>query len=140
MNRVLSIGCGALCGWCGVAALDATLSAGLPVLGNFLSLQLYLLGLIVGAGLGRLRPSRWWLRLTAISAVIGAAATVVMLSLTPPWHSKIGWRNCGLVAGPLWARSPYPVKTPSCGILSMCANESSWDMRPALAAAGCPPP
>lgn len=140
MHRSLAFLCGSIAGGGLIAALDAGLSVAAPVLGSFLPIAWYLGSMFVVGVLATLRPSRRWRLLALAALLIGGAGAATMLTLQPRWDSKIGWRACRLVAGPWHLRSPYPVATPACGILAMCANESAHDVSRLIRAKGCPAP
>jgi hypothetical protein len=88
------------------------------------------LGALVGPLLGgRLQGEgavRRLLRaLTAVVAVAGVAGASWMALARPgtPWSSHCAWRYCARALGPALDRSPFPVGTPPCSALQMCANE-----------------
>ena len=84
--------------------------------------------------------------LVTIVCIGGLFGTIALSTLTPLWGSKCGWRYCARALGPSPMRSPFPVGTPSCGNLHMCANEFPYTPaeRPYFDALierhDCPPP
>lgn len=88
------------------------------------------IGAVVGPFLGRKLhgdgPLRRPLRaLVGVAVGLGLLGAAGMTSgfLPPRWDSHCAWRYCGRALGPGLGRSPFPVGTPSCGSLHMCANE-----------------
>ena len=83
-------------------------------------------------------------------AVVGAGVmllgTATLTFLPPAWSSHCGFRYCGRALGPSLFRSPFPVGTPSCQNLHMCANEyplTQGEMRELMelmSSRGCEPP
>lgn len=123
-----------------VAVADAGLTELAPVLGAFLPIVFYLGGMGLFGLIAVFKPGSTWRWTAVLMLVVGVICGARMLTLDPPWESKIGWQSCRLVAGPWHLRSPYPVATPDCGILSMCANESRYDMTRLMKARRCPAP
>ena len=83
-------------------------------------------------------------------AVLGAAGTILgaaILTVAPPmWRGKCGFRYCGRALGPGLFRSPFPVGTPPCQTLHMCANEYQFgpgeyrSLTTMMERLGCEPP
>ncbi len=58
--------------------------------------------------------------------LLGAGA---LTFFQPPWGAHCGFRYCGRVMGLGLFQSPFPVGTPSCRDLHMCANEFPFTER-----------
>lgn len=139
----------------GLACLDVLLTvfcARFPLL-------FYLLAGAIGAGIGTLirRKGRGWLdsHPTVKKSLKGLALTgcffgllsAGFLTFSPTnWQTKCSWRHCGRALSFSLLDTPYPVGTPSCRALHMCANE--YPLNPAQHAEldrliklqGCPEP
>lgn len=138
LNRA-SIGWGVLLGLGLVALLDASATTVLPIV-SFLPRLYYVIGGIVFGAAAAVIPIRWWRWLGLSGALVGGLCVAWMTTLTPRWQTHAGWQNCRLIAGPWYARSVVPVAVPGCGVLSMCANETRYDLGPLMREAGCPAP
>lgn len=123
-----------------IATADAGFTELAPLITSFIPISIYLGGMLLFGIVAAVKPGRGWHWLATLMLVVGVVSGSRMLTLEPRWDSKIGWRACRLIAGPFHLRSPYPVGTPGCGILSMCANETRYDMMPLIKARGCPAP
>ncbi len=120
-----------------------------------LPLLLYLvagaLGAVVGTKCaGWLAAGAWGRRalrgLAIVAGVMGLLGAATLTLMQPPWSSHCGFRYCGRALGPALSRSPFPVGTPSCRDLHMCANEYPFDQREGrildhlIRTRGCEPP
>ena len=97
---------------------------------------------LAGDGGGR-KLLRAFAILVCVMGLLGAG---VLSYVQPRWSSHCGFRYCGRALGVgLW-HSPFPVGTPSCRDLHMCANEHIFtemerdDLYELIAENGCEPP
>ena len=79
--------------------------------------------------------------------VMGLLGAVLLSTVQQPWTSHCAFRYCGRTLGLSLVQSPFPVATPSCRDLHMCANEyvpfseSQWrDFYELIKSSGCEPP
>ena len=55
---------------------------------------------------------------------MGFLCAGVLSASAPNWHTKCSWSYCGEALSFSLLHSPFPVGTPDCSALHMCANEA----------------
>ena len=109
----------------------------------------------IGIGIGN--KARSWLqnrrRLKTFFKVVGltgcflgfvSAAGLTLYGAN--WDTKCSWRYCGRALGVGLTKSPFPVGTPSCRVIHLCANEynmsssESAELNRLIEETGCPEP
>ena len=84
--------------------------------------------------------------LAMVGCVMGLLGATLLSTVQPMWSSHCGFRYCGRTLGLSLGRSPFPVGTPSCRDLHMCANEYRFtdaereDFYELIESSGCPAP
>lgn len=141
------------------AAAFPSLLVGLDVVSSVICVRVPLywylaataLGILVGFRLQRRASGKAWFSpyarwLVVIVAAAGLLGAVWMTVSEPSWNSHCASRYCDRVLGPSFSRSPFPVGTPSCAALAMCANENPFSdddeaqLLTLMRAQGCAPP
>ena len=119
------------------------------------SVLFYLVLGAVGIGVGnktrRLLQNRRRLKIffkgIAFVVCLGGISSAAMLSFYGAnWDTKCSWRYCGRALGIGLLKSPFPVGSPSCRMIHLCANEYRMSSRESAALkrlvkeTGCPAP
>ena len=83
----------------------------------------------------------------ALTVCLSGLLSALLLTVSSPdWSQKCAWRNCGEMLGFHWLNSPYPMVTPDCSALHMCANEyplsaaQNVELLRLIEEEGCEPP
>ncbi len=82
-----------------------------------------------------------------VGCVMGLLGAALLSTVQQPWTSHCAFRYCGRTLGLSLVQSPFPVATPSCRDLHMCANEypsfsetQLRDFDELIESSGCEPP
>ena len=86
-------------------------------------------------------------KVVAFVVCLGGISSAAMLSFYgADWGTKCSWRYCGRALGIGFLKSPFPVGSPSCSMIHLCANEyrmspsESAELKRLVKETGCPAP
>ena len=132
---------------------------GLDVIGELLCIRFPLLFYLILGAMGMLtgNKSRGWLQhrhrlktflkiITITGCLAGITGAGALSFYGANWETKCSFRYCGRALGIGLLKSPFPVGSPSCRMIHLCANEypmnatENAQLKQLVTETGCPEP